>query len=245
MTIQQITAAIENYTKRTRHNPALKAALIDMDGIIYDSMPYHTLAWHKMMTEAGIKTQRDDFYLYEGMTGAATLRLVFNKELGRDPSEEEIKTLYARKTEIFVSEGKKKQMPGAALMLSSLRKAGIDRILVTGSGQHSLITSLETDFPSIFSKDKMVTAADVIKGKPDPEPYLRGLEKAGADPWEAIVIENAPLGIESGHASGAFCIGVTTGPVPARYMSEAGADLIFASMPEFALHVPTLINLLK
>ena len=50
-----------------------KAALIDMDGVLYDSMKYHTLAWYKLAEELGVPTPRDEFYLYEGMTGAATL----------------------------------------------------------------------------------------------------------------------------------------------------------------------------
>ena len=48
----------------------IKAALIDMDGVLYDSMKYHTLAWHKVMRREGIDCTRDEFYLYEGMTAS-------------------------------------------------------------------------------------------------------------------------------------------------------------------------------
>ena len=46
-----------------------------MDGVLYDSMPYHTLAWQQMMREIGVPTDRDEFYLYEGMTGIRKTRL--------------------------------------------------------------------------------------------------------------------------------------------------------------------------
>ena len=68
------------------------AALIDMDGVLYDSMPFHARAWHSMMEEQGISTSPDEFFLYEGMTGAATINLIFNRELQRDATEKEKKT---------------------------------------------------------------------------------------------------------------------------------------------------------
>ncbi|MEG1999483.1 MAG: HAD-IA family hydrolase, partial [Bacteroidales bacterium] len=73
----------------------------------------------------------------------------------------------------------------------------------------------------------MVTAFDVKIGKPNPEPYLIGLKKAGVKATEAIVIENAPLGIEAGVSAGIFTIGVNTGPLPDELLYEAGADIVF------------------
>ena len=66
-----------------------RAALIDMDGVLYDSMKYHTLAWRQMMGEYGLDIPRDEFYLYEGMTGAATIDLIWEREFGKrcDPGQ--------------------------------------------------------------------------------------------------------------------------------------------------------------
>ena len=69
-----ISEAIDRYLRRTgaaEFSP--RAALIDMDGTLLDTMSRHTLAWHRMMTELGVKCRRDEFYLYEGMTGPATI----------------------------------------------------------------------------------------------------------------------------------------------------------------------------
>ncbi len=43
-----------------------KGALIDMDGVLFDSMKGHTRAWQEMMRTAGVECDRDEFYLYEG-----------------------------------------------------------------------------------------------------------------------------------------------------------------------------------
>ena len=77
------------------------------------------------------------------------------------------------------------------------------------------------------------------------EPYLMGLSKAGVKANEAIVIENAPLGVVSGTAAQIFTIAVNTGPIPAQALIEAGADMVFPSMPDFANHVDELIHTLK
>lgn len=177
----------------------IKAALIDMDGVLYDSMKNHTAAWFRMATELGIECTRDEFYAYEGMTGTATIDILFKRAYGRNASPEEAKELYARKARYFMETGEPQMMPGATRMLEVLRNAGIERVLVTGSGQHSILDRLDRDYPGIFAPDKRVTAMNVTHGKPDPEPYLKGLEFAGCGPHEAVVIENAPLGVLAGH----------------------------------------------
>lgn len=219
-----------------RFPEGLSAALIDMDGVLYDSMPYHTQGWYKMFAEAGIVVDDpNEFYLYEGMTGGDTIRMIIKRELGRDTDEDEIKRLYARKVQFFMEAGGKKKMPYADKMLEAFRDAGIDTVLVTGSAQASLIESLTKDYPGYFSRERMVTAFDVTHGKPNPEPYLKGLQKAGADVSKAVVVENAPLGVRAGKAAGCFTIAVTTGPIPREAFEKEGADMIFPTMQAFAV----------
>ena len=87
-----------------------------------------------------------------------------------------------------------------------------------------------------------ITSADVTRCKPHPEPYLRGMALAGTAPASTIVIENAPLGVKSGHDAGAFTVAVTTGPIPRSGMEKAGADIIFPSMEAFADALPLLLK---
>lgn len=218
-----------------------RAALIDMDGTLYDSMPNHTAAWHRLMTEAGVECTRDEFYLYEGRTGASTINQLFLRAFGREATDEEKETLYKRKTEYFRELPSVKPMPGALDMLTTLRDAGIERILVTGSGQASLIDRIMADFPGMFEADKLITSRSVTHGKPHPEPFIKGMQLAHVSPSQAIVIENAPLGVEAGDRSGAFTIGITTGPIPRKVLEEAGAAIVFDSMPDFASKLPVLL----
>lgn len=218
-----------------------KVALIDMDGVIYDSMKYHAQAWQIMMKEMGIPCTAEDIYIYEGMTGPAVIDLLYRRHTGKGVSEEFAKQLYAKKTEIFRKIGNNDPMPGTDRMLKALERAGIRRILVTGSSQASLLENINRDYPGSFNEGDRVTALDVTHGKPDPEPYLKGLALSGLTADEAIVIENAPLGVHSAKGAGIFTVAVMTGPVPEKLFIDEGADLIFPSMPAFADTLDTLV----
>lgn len=231
-----ITESVTRYMRRhhiDRWQPT--AALIDMDGTLYDSMPRHAKAWYCAMTEAGVPCTESEFFLYEGQTGEATIAQLIKRELKREASPEECRRLYVRKTEFFRDlYGEAPLMPGAQKLIDTLLTLGLTTVLVTGSGQRTIIDRLDTDFPGAFPAHRRITSADVTHGKPHPEPFERGMAKADASPWQCIAIDNAPLGVESAARSGAFTIGVVTGPLEARALHDAGADIVFPSMPAFA-----------
>jgi len=210
----------------------LKAVLFDMDGVLFDSMPNHTQAWHQTMTELGFRCSRDEFYLFEGATSSYTINRYYHHVHGRNVSEEERKTIYHRKTLHFNALPIADPMPYALEILNSVKEAGLIPVLVTGSGQKSLIDRLNRHFPGIFEPERMVTAYDVHQGKPHPEPYLLGLKKAGIEAHEAIVIENAPLGVQAAVAAGIFTIAVNTGPIDDDVLLKDGANILLQSMEE-------------
>ena len=124
-------------------------------------------------------------------------------------------------------------MPGAFEVLKKIKAAGLIPMVVTGSGQLSLLDKLNHYFPNIFQRELMVTAFDVKYGKPNPEPYLMALQKAGIQANEAVVIENAPLGVRAGVAAGIFTIALNTGPLPDDVLLQEGANILFPSMASF------------
>jgi len=213
----------------------IKAVLFDMDGVLYDSLPYHVQAWDETILSLGMNSNPDDYYLLEGMTGGATIDILFNQEFGHGATDEEKETIYAKKARRFVELNlKPRLMPGAKEVLETVKRIGVKRVVVTGSGQPTLFGNLAKDFPGAFEKDLMVTSFDVKFGKPHPEPYLLGLKKAGITAKEAIAVENAPLGIQSAVAAGIYTIAVNTGPLPDSVLLEAGANMIFPSMTALA-----------
>ncbi|MDR2057057.1 MAG: HAD-IA family hydrolase [Dysgonamonadaceae bacterium] len=222
----------------------IKAILFDMDGVLYDSMRSHVQAWQETMSAVGVESSLEDFYLFEGRTGHSTIDILFQRAFGKDATLEEKKNIYARKAQRFVEleQAESTPMPGSLEVLKKTKALGLQRIIVTGSGQHFLFEKLHKDFPGYFDKSKIVTAYDVNNGKPHPEPYLKGLEKGNLFPNEAIVIENAPLGIKAARTAGIFTVAVNTGPLLDAVLWDAGANVLFPSMPVLAENIEKLIN---
>lgn len=208
----------------------LEAVLFDMDGVLFDSMPFHAVAWTQALADFGLQMTREEVYMNEGRTGSGTINALAQRTWGRDATEQEVHDIYERKAEIFTRIARPAPMPGAMELLQQVKDDDLKIVIVTGSGQHSLLDNLEHYYPGIFRQELMVTAFDVKRGKPDPEPYLMGLQKAGVDAAEAIVVENAPLGVRAAHAAGIYTIAVNTGPLPDSALLSEGADVLFPSM---------------
>lgn len=239
-----IKDAIEKYQQEKGKKIQLKAVLFDMDGVLFDSMPNHTQAWHQTMTELGFHCSRDEFYLFEGATSSYTINRYYHKTHGRNVSEEERKTIYHRKTLHFNALPVADPMPYALEVLSAVKACGLTPVLVTGSGQKSLLERLNKHFPGVFEQHLMVTAYDVHHGKPHPEPYLLGLKKAGIEAHEAIVVENAPLGVQAAVAAGIFTVAVNTGPIDDRVLLNDGANLLLQSMEELYRDLEELFDII-
>lgn len=213
---------------------APKAVMFDMDGVIYNSMPNHAKSWHKAMKSIGIEMPSDDAYTYEGMRGVETIQLLFKKQRNEDISTEKASEYYKIKSDEFNKCHKAELMDGIILLMEKIKASGLKILIVTGSAQNTLIRKLTHDLNGLVEENMIVTALDVKHGKPNPEPYLKGLQKAGVKPWEAIIVENAPLGIRAGVAAKVFTIAVNTGPLPDSALLNEGANILFHSIREFA-----------
>jgi HAD superfamily hydrolase (TIGR01509 family) len=219
-----------------------KAIFFYMDGVLFDSMKNHATAWVQALQKTGLPFTEYEAYMNEGRTGASTIDGVFTQEYGRTATEEEKQEIYKLKSSIFETGGKTERMPFALELLLKIQSQQLEIYVVTGSGQPTLLESLDENFPTIFQKEKMVTAFDVKYGKPHPEPYLIALNKSGLHPWEVIVVENAPLGVESATAAGLFTIGVNTGPLNPEVLRASGASIVFDGMEELYYHWENIVS---
>ena len=217
------------------------AYFFDMDGVLFDSMPRHAIAWEEVMSRHGLPFTARDCYINEGRTGDSVIREAFQKALGRDATQEEVKEIYAEKSAYYhqLLETTTPTIPGVAEVLQFVKDCGSQIWVVTGSGMRTLLDSLNTVFPSIFQQDRMITAFDVTHGKPHPEPYLKAWERSGLKKEQCFVIENAPLGVRAGKAAGLTVYAVNTGILTREDLLEAGADAVFNSMHELLAFLKT------
>lgn len=208
-----------------------RCVLFDMDGVLYDSMPNHAIAWQRSMAEFGIRMEAADAYATEGMKGVDTIRILARRQLGKELTEAEAQAMYDEKTRLFHEMPTAPVFDGVIDIMQRIRKAGMQIGIVTGSGQRPLIKRLMDDFGEFIVEEHIVTAYNVEHGKPAPDPYLKGLQFAGnLKPWEGIVIENAPLGVRAGKAAGCFTIAINSGPLTDETLLREGADIVLPTM---------------
>jgi len=206
-----------------------------MDGVLYDSMPNHAKAWSQAMNDFGIDMTPHEVYMNEGSTGTFTIKQISLRKRGREATDDECRLIYKHKAELFQQLPPAGIMPGALDVMRKAREHGMQIQIVTGSGQQVLIDRVLTDFKGYITRDLMVTSMDVSRGKPYPDPYLKGLETGHVDASCAVVVENAPLGVRAAVAAGIETIAVNTGPLDDSVLMAEGAVRLFPSMKALAL----------
>jgi len=220
-----------------------EAFLFDMDGVLYDSMPFHAVAWQQATAKYGIKMTAADAYATEGAKGVDTIRHFARLQLGQELDEPAAQEIYDEKTRIFHSMGEAPIFDGVADVMQQLKAHGRSIGIVTGSGQRPLIQRLLHDFGAFIDEAHIVTAYNVSRGKPAPDPYLKGLcQASNLQPWQGVVIENAPLGVRAGVAAGCFTVAINSGPLPDEALLTEGAHVLYPSMRAFFAHLEALLG---
>jgi len=193
-----------------------------MDGVLVDSMPYHADAWVSVFKDVGINIRREDIYDIEGSNYTGIINLVF-KKAGRTPEQADYFRLAQKKQEIFSKINKVRVFDGIYECINSLRNKCLFAV-ASGSDRAVVIELIERFFPKTFTA--IVSGNDVKEGKPSPEPYLKAVEMLKVNKDECIVIENAPLGVESAKRAGLYCIAIPTYVKPELLK---GADVVLAN----------------
>ncbi len=186
------------------------AILFDLDGVLVDSTRSVERQWRIWAREHGIDEEKV-VAIAHGVRAVEVIRTI----APHLDVETEVVKLEGLEAADHVGVA---VMPGAVELLSAIPDG---RWGVVTSGRRNLATA-RLQLAGIPSPPMMVTASDVMNGKPHPEPYLKGAELLGANPAECLVIEDAPAGIRSAHAGGMKVIALTS-TYPASALSEADA----------------------
>ncbi|OOE09915.1 HAD family hydrolase [Fictibacillus arsenicus] len=213
---------------------SIKAVCFDMDGVVVHTMPHHVEAWRFAFKEKGYDHNDLEFYLREGMPGRKTIMDIF-KSYQLPVTEEDIEEIYVIKRNYFKENANYAFIKETLSLLKYLYKKEIPISLVTGSRREfveEVLEKLPVEFHSVITGD------DVKEGKPSPEPYLKAMSNLSFVPSEWLVIENAPLGIESAKQAGAFCLAVET-TLKEKYLTKAD---VIVSPPQLKHTVKRLLS---
>ncbi len=182
-----------------------KAILFDFDGVIARTMEDNFSAWSYAFSQFGINIEEQEYFLMEGATTkdvAKTFSIRNNLDL--DLSDQIVKA----KERHYLENNRFSFYPGVEALIARLKRFNYRIGLVSGAGRTRLQNSGVDRFLEQF--DVIVTGDDVAKGKPDPEPYLQAARRLALDPRDCLVVENAPLGIQSAKRAMMDCVAVCT-----------------------------------
>ncbi len=205
--------------------------ILDMDGVITNTMPDHYRAWKVIFRKEGIPVTYEDIYTREGQPGIHSVKEIF-EEYGKTLDGGKARQILKDKERCFKKIVRCRFIPGARSFLRTLHRNQFRLALVTGTSRHELEKILPAPLRKLF--EVTVSGCEVDYGKPHPEPYLKSLERLKIKPSEAVVIENAPLGIHSAKAAGLKVLALETS-LPKKYLR--GADAVFPSIRELRSRV--------
>jgi beta-phosphoglucomutase family hydrolase len=205
-------------------------AIFDWDGVIIDSSRQHEESWELLAREEYRPLQPDHFRRSFGMKNEQ----IIPELLGWTHEPAEIHRLSLRKEELYrqiIQERGLTPLPGVVEFLGRLREAGVPAVVGSSTHRLNITTTLV-----MLGLDEMfqviVTAEDVMHGKPDPEVFLLAAQRIGIKPARCVVLEDTPGGIQAARAGGMKVVGVATTHPAAKLR---GADRIVRRLDELTV----------
>ena len=190
-----------------------KGVLFDLDGVLADSTPAVARVWTIWANKYGFDPE-ETVRRAHGRPSITTIRELL-------PGGDHVKENSVVERMEIEDNADVIALPGAAELLRSLPAR--QWTVVTSCTRPLALVRLRV--AGLPIPERLVTSNDIVNGKPNPEPYLKGAEILGLPATECVVIEDAPAGIRAAKAAGARVIALQTTERD-EFLREAGADWI-------------------
>lgn len=204
----------------------IHAVFFDFDGVLVESMLAHARAWRETLNDVGLPIDEQYIMLHEGEKAVDTVSRLL-RDNGQRADDDRVQELIKSKTVRYRNYAPHGLVPEARSLTDELKRRGIRCWVVTGSRRMNVQAVISPEEEALF--EEILSAENYERGKPDPAPYLAALDRSGLQADECLVLENAPLGVQSATAAGLKTIAITT-TLPPEHLS--GADEIISSYDE-------------
>ena len=185
-----------------------KGFIFDLDGVIVDTAKYHFLAWQKLAKSIDVDFTEAENEQLKGVSRVKSLEKILewgNKSI----SEDDFMKLMALKNDDYLSYINKMDeneiLPDVSRVLSFLIDANQGISLGSASKNARTILKKVNLYQSF---EAIVDGNDVIKGKPDPEVFLKAAKALHIEPEKCIVFEDSVAGIQAANAANMISIGI-------------------------------------
>ncbi len=185
-----------------------KAVIFDLDGTLLDNNSYHLKSWLQYLKNIGRTISEEEYNeKINGRTNKDVIRYIYGNSL----TEEEILQYTLEKEALYRDLYKPHIKPVAGLIdfLEVLKKKHIPMAIAT-SGIQPNIDFMFDEVPIRSYFKEVVNSAHILKGKPDPEIYLKTASLLDVSPGNCLVFEDAVVGVKSAKAAGMKVVAVAT-----------------------------------
>ena len=181
----------------------MKAALFDLDGVVFNTEPQYSVFWGAQCREFHPEHPGLEHEI-KGQTLVQIYDAWFSGELA------DKQALITERLNQFEQQMDYQYVAGFEQYMQRLRQAGVKTAVVTSSNQAKMeaVYHHHPEFKSLF--DAILTSEDFERSKPDPDCYLKAAERFGLGPEDCVVFEDSFNGLKSGRAAGMRVVGLAT-----------------------------------
>ena len=187
----------------------MKAALFDLDGVVFDTEPQYTIFWGAQCREFHPEHPGLEHEI-KGQTLVQIYDAWFSGEL------QEKQAVITERLNLYEQQMDYIYVPGFEDYVKKLRARGVKTAVVTSSNRIKMeaVYQRHPEFKGLF--DAILTSEDFDRSKPDPDCYLKAANRLGANVKDSVVFEDSFNGLKSGRAAGMYVVGLaTTNPAEA------------------------------
>ena len=215
--------------------------VFDMDGVIIDSNPFHKIAWTNFFNKRNVDVNDAIFRdLIFGTSGGEAICTLLNMQFSRVELNEFCNEIDSEYRDILRKSKNIQPVNGLIRFLNSLRE-GNHKIAMATSAPAENVELVMNKLNILKYFDLIIDKTQVNKGKPDPEIYLKAINRLCIPAEHCIVFEDSISGIFSAREAGIKVIGVTTSHSEIELI-EAGATLTIADFTEIS--VPDIVQIM-
>lgn len=206
-----------------------KAALFDLDGVVFDTEPQYTEFWNQELKH----DLPDTLHVTPTSIKGQTLAQIFSRYFNGKP---DLQKLIVNRLDVFERNMHFDYIPGFPQFLSNLRAHGIKTAVVTSSNLDKMrnVYRAHPDFETSF--DHIFMAEDFTKSKPDPECYLIAAKYFGFQPEECVGFEDSFNGLKAVRAAGMTVVGLAT--TNSEEAIKPYCDYIFKDYTQWTHRIP-------
>ena len=210
----------------------IKVALFDLDGVVFDTEPQYTIFWNGICREF-----RPDLPGLEHQIKGQTLIQIYDKYFS---GLKDVQTVITRRLNEYEKRMEYRYIAGLEDFLKDLKHNGVHTAVVTSSNLEKMecVYAQHPEFSALF--DRILTAEDFSKSKPDPDCYLKGARAFDEEVAHCVGFEDSFNGLKAVRAAGMFTVGLSTTNLAedvasyADYVMSDYTDIDYSKLVELA-----------